>query len=165
MKKVQDSRAEAFIRDMLSDLLGENFTLTAHSFAPEPEDFEDIVQRELSFRNCVNNALLLIASRQCPACSTAYIDGYESAFLGSYALALWFMKFDEDNWFSHDRVLEKTRAYLQPDLPWNTRQELRLFKGLCAQGLLTEAISPPDLPIIINHEERTITILSGELRD
>ena len=165
MKPVTDKKAEEFIADMTKDILGENFSLKTFSFTLDEEKFEKTVGRQLAFRNFVNDRLLDLAAKECALCATTYIDTFSSGLQGAYALALWFFRFDEDNWFSFDQVLEKTKAYLNGVSKWNDRLELRLFKGFSLKGILTEAISGPDLPVVVNHGDKTVTIISCELRD
>ena len=148
MKPELDQKAEVFIKEMREHILGQNFTLQGYSYSPQHDDFDKIVNRQLAFRNFINDRLLDLSASECALCATTYIDTYQSGLVGAYALALWFFRFDEDNWFQYDNVLEKTKGYLNSATKWDDRLELRLFKGFSLKGILTEAISGPDLPVV-----------------
>lgn len=160
-----DERAEAFIRSLFDDLLGDNFSIHAFSFTVDEGSFTDTVDRELAFRSFTSRAVLGMIGKDCPTCATTFIDTYPSGFIGAHALALWFLRFDEDNWFSFARILQKTKAYLTDVPSHDARLELRLFKGFNPRGILTNAICPTDLPIVVNYGAETITLITGELRD
>jgi hypothetical protein len=165
MRATRDPAAEAFIAAMFDGVLMENFTLEAHAFLPTDGNFHETADDEHAFRAIVCAALGVLASRECPECRTAFLDTYPSGFLGAHALALWFLRFDEDNWFGFDAVLQRTLGYLAGPRALDARRELRFFKGFDPRGLLVEASCPPDLPVVVDYGARTITILTGELRD
>jgi len=91
-------------------------------------------------------------------CNDCFIDIFKSGFLGSYALALWFMEFDEDNWFSFEEIHTETNKFLNSYSSVSERIELRLIKGSFKPMNL-------DLPVIVNYKDLSITALTGQLLD
>ena len=91
-------------------------------------------------------------------CENCYSDVFYSGFLGSYALALWFMEFDHDNWFSFNDVLTETKKYLNSYSSVSNRRELRLIKGSFPPMNL-------DLPVVVDYENHSVTVWTGKLTD
>ena len=86
---------------------------------------------------------------------------------GSHYFAYWFYRFDADNWFSFDQVrleAEKYIYYYSPSPPGHDIT-LHFFKGFENAGLLADAITPDDLPVMINEAEKRVTMWVGSLRD
>jgi len=89
--------------------------------------------------------------------SDAFIDSWKSGFLGSIALSLWFMEFDEDNWFSFQDVHLPVEDYMTSRPLVKERVELRLVKGKF----------PPmmrDLPVLLDYRDLTAGFLLCEFR-
>ncbi|MEL6357851.1 MAG: hypothetical protein AAFQ37_13065, partial [Bacteroidota bacterium] len=42
----------------------------------------------------------------------AYVAGYPSSHLAAFQFAYWWYQFDQDNWFSYDRIKEACETYL-----------------------------------------------------
>lgn len=99
--------------------------------------------------------------------SNAYMDDYSnSSPTAAYALALWFYKFDADNWFSWERIQEQTIQYFDYNsntYPWF--MNLHLFKGFTNRGIISPGLSSKDLPVIVNWAEQTITFWVSALYD
>ena len=91
-------------------------------------------------------------------CEGCYPDVFSSGFLGSYAFALWFMEFDQDNWFSFDVVHKETKKYLNSYSSVSGRRELRMIKGSFPPMKL-------DLPVVVDYMDLSVTVWTGELRD
>lgn len=94
-----------------------------------------------------------------------YVDSYSSGFLGSFAFSLWFMGFDEDNWFSHTTIHSELDKYLNTYPNYDMRLELWMYKGFQNAGVLAKEITVKDLPVVLNHAEQKISIWTGELHD
>jgi hypothetical protein len=62
-------------------------------------------------------------------------------------------------------VRKETEKYLTYHESQGNRLELRFFKGFDQNGLLAEAITVEDLPVVVNYAERRITIWGAGLRD
>lgn len=101
------------------------------------------------------------------ALKTAYIDRYHNSTTApAYAMALWFYRFDADNWFSWEEILEHTQGYFeyhQTGYPWE--MELLLFKGFEQQGIIEPGISPRELPVVLNTPEQVVTMWFSALYD
>ncbi len=143
---------ENFMESMRSTVLPNCFDLKAFSF-----DFGD----ETNFLTAVDDSfrfLNFVQEEWGFLCRGCYSDVYSSGFLGSYAFALWFMEFDQDNWFSFDDVLKETKRYLNSYSSISDRKELRMIKGSFPPMKL-------DLPVVVDYENLSVTVWTGELRD
>lgn len=143
---------QQFIENMCKKVLPESFVLTESSFCFENEDeFAAALSDSDSF-------LRFVQENWGFYCAGSYSDVFFSGFLGSYALALWFMEFDEDNWFSFDDVHRETEKYLNSYSSVSERKELRIIKGSFLPMKL-------DLPVVVDYENMSFAVWTGELRD
>lgn len=136
---------ETLKRDVLPDC----FSLTHFCVEFEnAEEFHRAVGRPADFRRLVEKHTGITTEN-------VYIDPWSSGFLGSIALALWFMEFDEDNWFSFADVQGRIAEYLSSRIYLKDRVELRLVKG-----------NPPemirDLPVLVDYRNRSVCFLFCE---
>ncbi len=143
---------QQFIENMREKVLPESFLLTGASFCFKNEDeFLAALSDSESF-------LSFLKENWGFDCPGSYSDVFFSGFLGSYALALWFMEFDEDNWFSFEDVQVETEKYLNSYSSISERKELRMIKGSFLPMKL-------DLPVVVDYENMSFTIWTGELKD
>lgn len=143
---------ENFVKSMREKVLPDCFELKKIPFCFEDRDeFMSIMGDTQSFLSYVQRATGFL-------CENCYSDVFFSGFLGSYALALWFMEFDHDNWFSYNDVLAETKKYLNSYSSVSQRRELRLIKGSFPPMNL-------DLPVVVDYENMTVTVWTGELTD
>ena len=167
---------EAFRRQMTDQLLGSNWTLAVDNTVIRDEvRFREVVDTPSRFCDLVATRVESLAYQHIQHAAAArlvaaslhdkYLDSYPEAAVGSYALALWFYRFDQDNWFSFDRVQQLAAQYLESSLPHSERLELRFFKGFQNSGVLVEGICPDDLPVVVNYEEQKISIWRCSLLD
>ena len=143
---------EKFMESMRESVLPGCFDLKGSSICFEDED------EFLSTVDDIQSFLTFIQREWGIPCEGCYSDAFHSGFLGSYAFALWFMEFDHDNWFTFDSVQNETKKYLNSYSSVSDRRELRLIKGSFLPMKL-------DLPVVVNYEERSVTVWTGELRD
>jgi len=143
---------EDFLNSMRSGVLPGCFDIAALEYQFEKEE---------EFLSTVSDSgrfLGFIEERWGIPCTGHYIDVFQSGFLGSYAFALWFMEFDEDNWYSFETVHRETLKYLNSNISIADRRELRLVKGSFAPMNL-------DLPVIVDYGNMSVTAWTGELND
>ncbi len=141
-----------FIETLKQNLLPQNFLLQAQTVKLESINaFNSILETDSSFSEFIEKEWSI-------KCSGSFIDIFQSGFLGSYALALWFMEFDEDNWFSFKKIHTETNKFLNSYSSVSERTELRLIKGSFKPMNL-------DLPVIVNYKDLTVTVLTGQLID
>jgi hypothetical protein len=151
-RRIMESKAIEFRDGMRSRVLPGCFNLEMFSFLFETETgFLSTVDDEGAFADFVR----INWGFPCEGC---YTDAYSSGFLGSYALALWFIEFDENNWFSFDDVLKETAKYLNSYSFVSDRTELRLVKGSFPPMML-------DLPVVVDYREKSVTLWTGELQN
>ncbi|MEA3265688.1 MAG: hypothetical protein U9P42_01920 [Candidatus Fermentibacteria bacterium] len=141
-----------FVKSMREKILPDCFELKKIPFYFEDRDeFMSMAGDTQSFLSYVQR----VSGFLCEGC---YSDVFYSGFLGSYAFALWFMEFDQDNWFSFEDVLTETKEYLNSYSSVAHRRELRLIKGSFSPMNL-------DLPVVVDYENLTVAVWTGELRD
>ncbi len=87
-----------------------------------------------------------------------YMDVYKKGLTASLALALWFMEFDEDNWFAFQDVHGVLKKEFLSRKRTRERLELILVKGSFPPMML-------DQPVLVDHREGTVTFLLGEILD
>ncbi len=91
-------------------------------------------------------------------CKDCYIDTFESGFLASCALALWFMEFDEDNWFSFNDIQSAASELFMSRVKLKESIHLHMVKGEFPPMML-------DLPVLLDYREKKAFVLSGRLQD
>ncbi|NJO03197.1 MAG: helix-hairpin-helix domain-containing protein [Bacteroidia bacterium] len=139
----------------------EQFLTTAQN----PSLFTELIAQEVTRISLEKSGNELISYLVGDLVKRSYLEiiGHDSA--APYAFALWFYKFDADNWFSFNQVLEQTDRYLSGFGYESDRRELRFFKGFSSRGVLASAVSVEDLPVVVNYEEMSITLWIGQLND
>ncbi|MEL6968946.1 MAG: hypothetical protein AAFZ63_07710 [Bacteroidota bacterium] len=172
--------AESFQNKMYDDnvIYRENWPLEFFRFKIEDQgQFNEIVGDEVLFRTyvCDRVAELCEAREVAEADSTAMLGEIEKAYIDTYnnstpapayAMALWFYEFDADNWFSWERIQEQTEHYINHHMAsTNWEMELRMFRGVQQRGIIPIAITPTDLPVMVNWPEQVVTIWFSTLYD
>ena len=138
---------QKLVDTLKSGLLPECFTLWSETLIQE-----DPVEFQRTSRD--NSCLIELLGTD----NEVFIDAYESSFLAPLALSLWFMEFDEDNWFSFNEVLGFLEPVFQKRAKKSEMIELRLIKGTFPPMIL-------DLPVLLDHKTSTISVLRGKLED
>ena len=169
-----DRAAEAFRAALVAEVLPEGFHLSCWSFdLDEDETFRDLVDDQDRFRAFIRERVAELAEERGVAAAAVgattrvldelYLDVLESGYTGSLALALWFMDFDHGESITFDAVCSKARDYLVYDT-FETRRELRIFKGFVNDGILVEPVTVVDLPVVVDYGARVVTLWAGSLR-
>lgn len=170
--------ADAFRKSMYDGIILDNWQLEHHTYYfPSEEEFlltatieSNFVQHvayqveQISLQKFGNEEAAYLANL---LAQQSYLDRYDSAHVGSYAFALWFYQFDQDNWFSFERVRTTIEPYLSYYSERNAayEQQFVLFKGFPNGATLVRAVTTPDLPVVINPVENAITIWTAALYD
>lgn len=170
--------ADAFRKAMFDRVILDNWSLEHYTTVFETEeDFYITANIKSNLVTFVADEVEKIALKNLGNDSAAYLaklliqksypEQYDVAHFGSYAFALWWYRFDYDNWFTFERVRMEIEQYLNYYAYLNAayEQQLVFFKGFSNSPALVRAISVPDLPVVINPVERAITIWTAELRD
>lgn len=171
------SSAQAFNEGMYDRniISKENWLLYHKSIFLEDEEYHQTIQNESLFRKKVIDMVVDVCatksddSLKCrlvgKTLESAYIDAYtNSTEEAAFALALWFYRFDADNWFSYDRILKETKRYFNYYSGGNWEMGMYFFKGF-EHYVLSDGIVPNDLPVVTCETERSITIWSSALYD
>jgi len=95
----------------------------------------------------------------------AYVDPYLSANVASYAMALWFYKFDEDNWFTFDRIRTEIAHYLDLSFEYAPGPVLLMVKGFDQALVMRSGITVLDIPVVVNASENAIYCWFAQLFD
>ncbi|MEM9984574.1 MAG: hypothetical protein AAF804_05710 [Bacteroidota bacterium] len=167
---------ERFVQMMREQVLGSNWTLEADTTEVlDGVRFLDLVDTPSRFEQFVGNRVQQLAYRHlqnetsaklsAALMRQAYLETFPEGHLGSYALALWFYRFDQDNWFGFEQVRKVIAPYLEGGPSFSKRRELRLFKGFSNSGILVPGICPADLPVVVNYEEQKVTLYLCYLLD
>jgi len=164
---------DAFHSAMYKGVIFDNWELKSHRF--EFEEVQIITKSGSQLREIVADQIeqLSLAKNNNPTIArlgkkliaNSYIESFNTQEYAAIALAFWLYKVDMDNWFSLEQVLEKTRKYFAHYDRLEHRLELRLIKGFPNGELLVNALTTDDLPVIINHAEKIISIWTISLND
>jgi hypothetical protein len=169
--------ADAF-RDGLyeKNILLENWNLEHHTYYfPDEEEFNFTANITPNFTNFVAHQVnQLVSERKNNELAgylaerlifESYQDAYDISHIASFAFALWFYHFDQDNWFSFERMRLEIERYLGHYIRPHDDLRFVLFKGFPNGATLVKGITTPDLPVVINRPERAISIWTSELFD
>ena len=168
--------AEAFKEGMYTNVIGENWILEAHTtrfedstefmnLVNDPEAYQkwlakeigEIAEEKYGIKNAGKIARKML-NHSCP------VD-YESGHLASYAFALWFYRFDQDNWFGFEDVREQAELYLDFMPNPEERIALSMYVGFENRNFLAHSVTVTDLPVVVNYAEQAITIWTAQLND
>jgi len=153
----------------------ENWPVEYFSFPiKDKKTFQTIANNDGELRAFVSSSISKISrsKRVKSAAHEAMVEQVESAYIDSYqngteealiAMALWFYRFDADNWFSFDQMLMATRGYFDYHSVPVWEMNLKFFKGF--EHRILNGSTPKDLPVVVNHPEKTITIWTAALND
>jgi len=170
------TNAERFVRELYGNyILLENFELKHHSITfPSQEAFAREAGDPSTLKRSIDEALASLAApeieeadlqRARDQLNRAYADTYFTTHTASFAFALWFYQFDEDNWFTFDRMQQAIEPYLSQAQPRQVFYPFLLYKGLDQRFLLGRGVTVTDLPVVLNEEEWSVTIWAGQLFD
>jgi hypothetical protein len=174
------SADEAFQRSMYDSgtIYRENWPLEYFRYPLEDQQlFAEIVQDQKQLRSFVIEKVEELCRERSVGekemidmisdLAAAYIDSYSNSTpIAGYAFALYFYNFDADNWFSWERIQERTVAYFNHNAntyPWF--MDLHFFKGFQNRGIISPGIAPHDLPVVVNWAEQSITFWVTALYD
>ena len=168
------STAERFKRNLFEQqILFENWEVRYHTVSFDTEEaFRDATKDDASIQKIVKDNIGDLANEGTgpqriaeikDQIGNAYFQTYQEGFLGSYEFALWFFKFDQDNWFSFERIREPLEAYLT-EVDSRGYDAIQFYKGVNT-GLLMSGITVIDLPVVIMEAERSITFWGAALFD
>lgn len=164
---------DAFLDAIYNGVIFDNWDLKFHRFefkavqavTASASQLREIVADQVEQLSLKKNNDRTIARLGKKLVANSYIESFPNQEYAAIALAFWLYKVDADNWFSLERMLEKTRNYFAHYARLDHRLELRLIKGFPNQDLLVNALTTEDLPVIINHAEKTISIWTVSLSD
>jgi hypothetical protein len=152
-------------------VLLDNFPLSHWSYPLDASTFQRLAGDREALRSFVAERVLevcLAARRDASRCRAArrmlqrtWVVEEQSGFVGAYRLATTFIAVAQDNWFSFEAVAAKTMDYLS-----SGSRELHLYQNFDSSGVLVDGGVPLDeLPVVLDHGERTVTIWTATLFD
>ncbi|MEM7367543.1 MAG: hypothetical protein AAF587_03010 [Bacteroidota bacterium] len=166
--------AEQFVKNLFNGLIMDNWKVEHHSRVIEDlEEFRSKTRNPELLTAEVASMLNELAAKKfgtSPLAELAgqllngtYVDLYDGEDIGRYAWAIWWYRFDADNWFSFDRIMQVIQSYLGEY--WNADDgiQLALFKGF--EGGRIWGSNATDLPVTIAPAEQSITIWRVQLND
>eukprot|EP00735_Rhodelphis_limneticus_P014688 TRINITY_DN875_c0_g1::TRINITY_DN875_c0_g1_i1::g.25388::m.25388 TRINITY_DN875_c0_g1::TRINITY_DN875_c0_g1_i1::g.25388 ORF type:complete len:233 (-),score=31.29 TRINITY_DN875_c0_g1_i1:85-705(-) len=165
----ESNRSREFATALRTELLPTNWELKYWTFCPE--DFAKIVETRDVLTTFISNKTFEICfqlGNRKDACQrgSEYVKDQSCPQVENFNFAglifgTWFYRFDMDNWFSFDTMWGKCSSYLA-----HFEQEFYLFKGFYhAKRLNTYDYGPTDLPVVIDHAEKSITLWTAALHD
>ncbi len=167
--------AEAFRRAMYRHVITDNFELSFYAITFDTsEAFEEAIQDLSQLKNIVSQHVKFLAHASAPdeellkaqqQVLDAYVESVKMGYLASYIFAIWFFSFDLDNWFSFEQVREMTEQYLDITYLSSDEQSFYLFKGFDNGLILRGGRTVADLPVVVNHDEKNVTVWTAQLFD
>lgn len=168
------SSAEQFVQNMFNGVILENWELEHVSKEYKSYDeFVKVTKDPDLLREEVGVLLNQIAELKFEGSPLAglanrllqgtYLDIYEMADQAQYAWALWFYRFDSDNWFSFDQVRKAIQAYLEEYWNPDDYTGFALFRGYDGDEVWGSGVF--DLPVTFCAAELKLTIWRAELHD
>lgn len=174
-----DKPADVYFQErMQRNVLPENFPLSFAQITFENEEaFQEAASNTSLFSNLVaeqvarslqndDNTTFQVPLLAAEILKKSYLDIIDQDYLAPYEMANWFYAFDADNWFSYERVFSECAHYLEGANLYTDRRELRIFRGFPTNlTLASRGISPQRLPVVLNFEEKLITLWWASLFD
>jgi len=169
------STEEMFRQELFREVLGENWRVDYWRYALDSEDFDRLEQNPSLLKDFAaskvydiareKNNNFIIGSLAENLLEKSFADRVES-LTALTQFASWWFRFDEDNWFSFDRISE----LIDPFLNYYNRQQatyidLVFYRGFQNGGTVADGITPDDLVVTLNPAERAITIWGISLFD
>ncbi len=166
---------ELFRQELFREVLGGNWVVDYWRYTLEPEEFDRLEQTPSLLQDFVSRKIneiarqrsdnFVIGSLAGALLDTTFSDRVES-LTALIQFASWWFRFDEDNWFSFDRISE----IINPFLNYYNRQpgtyiDPVFYRGFQNGGTVADGISPDDLVVTLNPAERAITIWGISLFD
>lgn len=167
--------ADDFQERLTTNILLDNWKVEHWSFdfQYEEDEFKNLAIDNCALRNFIANKIReIVRNKQddYTISNLAYtlvnhlpMEKFETEIATTHMFALWWYRFDEDNWFSFETILSEVQQYFT--YYQRNGLELVMLKGFVNGGTLAEAVTPKDLPVVINHGERRITIWAASLFD
>ena len=166
---------EIFRQELFREILGENWVVDYWRFTMDQEEFDRLEQNPSLLQDFVGKKIkdiarqrsdnFVIGSLAKALLEKTFPDRVES-LTALTQFASWWFRFDEDNWFSFDRISE----LIGPFLNYYNREIGRymdpvFYRGFQNGGTVADGISPDDLVVTLNQAELAITIWGISLFD
>ncbi len=170
-----DPAIAGFAQALRERALPAGFELATFTFDFDDErGFEQVARDPDRFRNFVRERVAELAEArgladEAIAAATlpvaqAWCDAFDTGLQASVAFALWFLGFDQGETIDFEAVRACANDYFEAFETWEQRRELRIVKGFDNDGVLAAPITVVDLPVIVDHGARTVTLWAGSLR-
>ncbi len=96
---------------------------------------------------------------------SSFIDGFENPHIGSFAFALWWYLFDQDNWFSFERIRQVIEPFLSESANYRGGPVVSFIRGFENRLIYSRGITVTGLPIVFNSKELSIYLIGAQLFD
>ena len=166
---------ELFRQELFREVLGENWAVDYWRYTMDQEEFDRLEQTPSLLHDFVSRKMndiarqrsdnYVIGSLAQALLDTTFPDRVDS-LTALTQFASWWFRFDEDNWFSFDRISE----VIEPFLNYYNRKRATyidpvFYRGFQNGGTVADGISPNDLVVTLNPAELAITIWGISLFD
>ena len=166
---------ELFRQALFREVLGGNWIVDYWRYSMEQEAYDQLEQSPSLLQDFVAHQIndiarqrsdnFIIGSLAKALLNTTFPDRVES-LTALTQFASWWFRFDEDNWFSFERISE----IIDPFLNYYNRTPASyidpvFYRGFQNGGTVADGISPNDLVVTLNPAEKAITIWGISLFD
>ncbi len=176
MAQFNISSAEKFRAGLYEKkILFDNFKVRFHTISFDTEEaFLAVVQDEERLRAAVaaslnelatpdvSPAALQVAKDQTTA---AYVERFQESNIASYAFALWFYHFDQDNWFAYEKMRMEIEPFLLEAFNRKNKTNFALLKGVNNKNINLGGVTVTDLPLVLSLTEKAIFVFTAQLFD
>jgi len=168
--------ADIFRQEMYEEVMGSNWDLSYRSIQISDKQEWDAISRNpaalLSTVKTIVEGLAMdhkgsadIAKLANLLLDQAAVESHTDSHLASFAWAFWFYRFDQDNWFSFEKVREEIEDYLSSYSDQAEPIHFHLYKNFPNSQVLVDALTVADLPVMVNHAEQRVTVWTCSLND
>ncbi len=166
---------EIFRKQLFENVLGENWAVNYWRYSLEPEEYKRLTEEEGLLKTFIGKKVLEIANERhdnyvIGALAQALLEKSPldrvEGLTAQIQFASWWFRFDEDNWFSFERISEMIDPFINYfGLQKYSYIDLVFFRGFMNGGTVADGISPDDLVVSLNPAEYAITIWGISLFD
>ncbi len=162
---------DAFVKALFNELIQDNWELFPLAIDyPSEESFRQVVDQAESFRRAVAPVYaerFSYYSREAQRelqmrVHRSHQENYFEAHLASFPFAFWWYQFDQDNWFSFERIRGFCEDYL--NYHGNEAMQFRMIH-LGSFESIEDFRRSHVIPVVVNYAEFRVTIWDAQLND
>jgi hypothetical protein len=166
----ESESAVNYQRVLTGEVLPESYTVQHYSFVfTNSDELQLLMSSFRDFKGFIGAKVLdlcLVQARsrkRCEAAAGNLLNAYVEVSEGDVAsivMASWLYRLDGDNWFDYDAARQATVPYLN-----EPNRKLYVIKGWRPDKVLVDKLTERDLPVVIDWNEKSLTIWTNQLDD